>query len=146
MGSQHAGSALSVVYFVRLRKLGHGGFVERFLLCYYVRSWLLNSCENLTFVHLAVYHFWSVATIINRYSLSAWLQVEEHLLLYARIKGVREDLLSKVAGDKMEQMDLCPFKRIKARASHFLPQWSFGMCWLSQRAKVAVSSLQDALQ
>lgn len=40
-------------------------------------------------------------------------QVEEHLLLYARIKGVPEDRLSKVSGDKMLQMDLKPFHTTK---------------------------------
>ncbi|CAM9183085.1 unnamed protein product [Sphacelaria rigidula] len=42
------------------------------------------------------------------------LTVEEHLLLYARIKGVREELLAKVAGDKMDEMDLRPFQKTKA--------------------------------
>lgn len=40
-------------------------------------------------------------------------QVEEHLLLYARIKGVPENRLSKVSGDKMQQMDLKPFQTTK---------------------------------
>lgn len=46
------------------------------------------------------------------------MQVEEHLVLYARIKGVPEELLLNVAGEKMEQMDLRPFKATKVR--HYL--------------------------
>lgn len=41
------------------------------------------------------------------------LQVEEHLLLYARIKGVNETRLRGVADEKMQQMDLTPFCSVK---------------------------------
>ncbi|CAM9424100.1 unnamed protein product, partial [Ectocarpus fasciculatus] len=42
------------------------------------------------------------------------LTVEEHLLLYARIKGVSEKRLGHVAGEKMQQMDLISFRKTKA--------------------------------
>lgn len=41
------------------------------------------------------------------------LQVEEHLLLYARIKGVKETRLRNVADEKMKEMDLIPFRSVK---------------------------------
>ncbi|CAB1096317.1 ABC [Ectocarpus sp. CCAP 1310/34] len=41
-------------------------------------------------------------------------EVEEHLLLYARIKGVNENRIGHVAGEKMQQMDLTPFRETKA--------------------------------
>ncbi|CBJ29591.1 conserved unknown protein [Ectocarpus siliculosus] len=42
------------------------------------------------------------------------LTVEEHLLLYARIKGVNENRIGHVAGEKMQQMDLTSFRETKA--------------------------------
>lgn len=44
---------------------------------------------------------------------SGVFQVEEHLLLYARIKGVDEERLARVADEKMKQMDLVPFRCVQ---------------------------------
>lgn len=35
------------------------------------------------------------------------------MLLYARIKGVDEERLTRVANEKMKQMDLAPFRTIQ---------------------------------
>lgn len=56
------------------------------------------------------------------------MQVEEHLLLYARIKGVEEGRLASVAGDKMVEMDLLPFRTTKVNdqiAPRFCPLFLF---------------------
>lgn len=53
-------------------------------------------------------------------------QVQEHLLLYARIKGVSEDLLAGVVGEKMKQMDLEPFRNTKVSGGRVSLQRRYG--------------------
>lgn len=56
------------------------------------------------------------------------VQVEEHLLLYARIKGVKETRLRDVADDKMKEMDLIPFRSVKVRGL-----WTMNVLWVPQQ-------------
>lgn len=63
--------------------------------------------------------------------------MQEHLLLYARIKGVSEDLLAGVAGDKMKQMDLEPFRNTKVSGARVSLQRRYRTA--SSRVRVGAS-------
>lgn len=53
--------------------------------------------------------------------MDGYEKVEEHLSLYARIKGVSEDRLKRVVEGKMLEMDLTTFRKTKVKTfNHFI--------------------------